>query len=105
MNQAQLIASQDTVGEFTLTGALNFSTVETLLPQSSSLWANANKVDNSIVLDLGQITHANSAGIALLLEWHQQAQKQGQKLLIKNPHQALLDIARICNCLNLLEFI
>ena len=51
--------------QFAVSGSLNFATVSQLLIQSKSLFANAAAID----IDLSAVQHADSAGLALLLEW------------------------------------
>jgi phospholipid transport system transporter-binding protein len=98
MNQAELI--NQGAGVFTLTGSLKFSTVDTLLLQGKALADGGH----SIVLDLANVSHATSVGLALLLEWQEQAQQRGQQLQIQNAPSALLDIASISNCAAILNF-
>jgi phospholipid transport system transporter-binding protein len=92
MNIAKITAQGD--GVFTVAGDMNFTTINSLLAQSDTIFATTVP----ITLDLSAVQHANSAGLALLLEWQHQAQNKKQSLRICNPPKALIDIARISNC-------
>jgi phospholipid transport system transporter-binding protein len=85
-------------GRIAVTGALDFSTVEGLLRQIMDLLDDPQPW----VVDLGGITHADSAGLALLLEWTDQARRRGRELLLTDLPASLTDIARMSNCLELL---
>ncbi len=48
------------------------------------------KKNNPICIDLKKVTTADSAGLALLLEWIKQSKKHNTKLVFKHiPHQLL----------------
>jgi phospholipid transport system transporter-binding protein len=63
-------------GKYSVSGELSFATVTGLLAQSRSLFAG----DSSVELDLSGVTHADSAGLSLLIEWLRQARLQGRQL-------------------------
>jgi len=96
MSNAELVARGE--GAFTISGVLDFSTVEGLLSRSLALFDGAGPV----LLDLSGVTRANSGGLALLLEWTDQARRRGRELHITHLPTALVDIARISNCMPLL---
>ena len=52
-------------GRFTLSGAMNFSTAGKILMDSEELFEQHTLLE----VDLSGITHTDSAGLALLLEW------------------------------------
>ena len=52
-------------GRFTLSGAMNFSTAGKVLMDSEELFEQHTLIE----VDLSGITHTDSAGLALLLEW------------------------------------
>ncbi len=63
-------------GRYRVSGELSFATVTELLLQSRSLFAG----ESSIEMDLSGVTHADSAGLSLLIEWLRQAKLQGKQL-------------------------
>ncbi len=65
-----------TAGRYSVSGELSFATVTDLLRQSRSLFAG----ESSMELDLSGVTHADSAGLSLLIEWLRQARLQGRQL-------------------------
>jgi phospholipid transport system transporter-binding protein len=93
---AELMAQE--AGRLALTGALDFSTVDDLLPRGLAMLDGKGP----LVLDLAGVTRANSAGLVLLLEWLDQAQRRDCELHFAHLPTALADIARISNCTELL---
>lgn len=73
---------------FKLVGELNFDTVPSLLKKSDSLLAGT-----AITLDLSGVTRSNSAGIALLLTWKEQAQQADKQLSLINVPEKMQTIA------------
>lgn len=63
-------------GRYSLSGELSFATVTGLLQQSRSLFAG----ESNIEMDLSGVTHGDSAGLSLLIEWLRQAKLQGRQL-------------------------
>jgi len=96
VSAAELVARGE--GRFALSGILDFSTVDALLPRGLALLDGAGPA----LLDLAGVTRANSAGLALLLEWLDQARRRGRELHVTHLPTSLADIARICNCTELL---
>jgi phospholipid transport system transporter-binding protein len=96
VSNAELVAQE--AGQFTLSGALDFSTVDELLPRGLAMLEGTGP----LMLDLAGVTRANSAGLVLLLEWQDQAQRRGRELHIRHLPTSLADIARISNCTELL---
>jgi phospholipid transport system transporter-binding protein len=76
-----------------LTGVLDFATVGRLREQGLALF----EASPGILLDLAGVERANSAGLALLLEWLDLAQQRGQRLRLCNLPDSLQAIARISN--------
>ena len=99
MNIAEIKSQGD--GVFAVTGNIDFSTVNQLLAQSEVLFAT----NELITLDLTLVQRANSAGLALLLEWQDRARMQKRLLRIRNVPSVLIDIARISNCVTILNLI
>lgn len=67
---------QQAEGRYRVSGELSFATVTELLLQSRSLLAG----ESSVEVDLSGVTHADSAGLSLLIEWLRQAKLQGKQL-------------------------
>ncbi len=67
---------QQAEGRYRVSGELSFATVTELLLQSRSLFAG----ESSVEVDLSGVTHADSAGLSLLIEWLRQAKLQGKQL-------------------------
>ena len=54
-----------TAGRFTLSGAMTFDTVASILRQGEKLFDRHTRIE----VDLSGVTDTDSAGLALLLEW------------------------------------
>lgn len=78
-------------GRFRVTGDLAFDTVPGLWAQS--IEGPDDSADR--VIDLGQVTHVDSAGLALVIEWIRCARSQGRRLSLINVPDKLLALARI----------
>jgi phospholipid transport system transporter-binding protein len=91
--QARLEAAgrQDGAALFRVSGALDFDNVPALYRGSLAQFG----ADGDIVLDLAGVTRANSAGLALLIEWRRLAQQAGRSLAVQNVPAALRNLARI----------
>ncbi len=76
---------------YRVTGPLTFGTVPALQTMS---------VAN--VVDLSGVTHADSAGLALLIEWRREAQANGAQLAYVNVPAQLLALAHACYVAELL---
>ena len=84
---------RDDHGVIQVRGELTFDTVTMLLSQSKRLFDGQGE----ITIDLEQVTHANSAGLALLLEWLSQSRNSGQTIHFRHVPEALISIADLCN--------
>ena len=73
---------------FKLSGRLDFSSVASLL--SGNDWLPSDQVQ----IDLSDVQHSNSAGLALLLEWMKIAQQKGVQIKYHNVPEQILVIAR-----------
>jgi phospholipid transport system transporter-binding protein len=96
MTAAELVALGP--GRFGLRGELDFTSVCVLLPQGLEAFATAR----SLVLDLQKVTRANSAGVALLLEWVERARERGVELRFANVPEALEAMVRMSHVEDLL---
>ena len=76
---------------FLISGELSFSTVSGALSESSLLFNG----ESEMIVDLKDVTHVDSAGIALLIEWLGMANHQTKKLEYRNVPEQMLAIAKI----------
>ena len=76
---------------FLISGELSFSTVSGALSESSLLFNG----ESEMIADLIDVTHVDSAGIALLIEWLGMAIHQSKKLEYRNVPEQMLAIAKI----------
>ena len=74
-----------------VSGKLNFSTVMTLWNESLPLIANYA----ALHFDLSRVTTANSAGLALLLEWIKRAQHEKKSITFDHVPAQLRSIATV----------
>lgn len=74
-------------------GELDFDSVAELWNATESLFAAAPPSR----IDLSGISRANSAGVALLVEWFGQAQRQGQALVFVNVPEQMRAIIAIAD--------
>ena len=86
MNRASLRREHDLI---LVSGVLDFLTVGALLDQGLALFGT----DRELILDLAEVERANSAGLALLLEWLDVTQRRGQALRFRHLPESLLAIA------------
>ncbi len=80
-------------GTYCIRGELTFDTVTALLQQSKKLFTGQKE----ITINLTQVTHSNSAGLALLLEWLSQNKNSGQQIKFIAIPEALASIANLYN--------
>jgi phospholipid transport system transporter-binding protein len=78
-------------GRYMLEGELCFASAEQVLRRVSAVIGGAAET----TLDLGGVVRADSAGLALLLEWQRLADRSGTVLHYVNLPQQLLAIAHV----------
>ncbi len=72
-------------GQYEVRGQLTFATVPQFFTHTAALLASG---DGPVTVDLAGVTLADSAGIALLVEWQQQARAANRALQFANiPEQ------------------
>ena len=76
-------------GSFLVSGALTFETVPAVWHSSSALLSGGG----DITFDLQGISHTDSAGLALLIEWMRTARAQDKRIAFKNIPAQMLAIA------------
>ncbi len=81
-----------------LEGTLGFARVPQLLAQAQAA------VDADGVLDLGGVSHADSAGLALLLDLSRRCKTRGQTLRIRGAQPQLLQLAHFFGLDRILHF-
>lgn len=85
------ISEADDGERFTLEGELSFASVGVALKSTAGLFASSSET----VFDLAGIVRADSAGVALLLEWQRRAKEAGIKLSFVNLPPQVQAIARV----------
>ena len=83
---------QETDSRFRVSGDMTFATTRQLLEESKVLFKKNEKLN----LNLSGVQHADSAGLALLLEWIAEAEQAGGKISIGGIPDSLLAIAKLC---------
>lgn len=72
-------------GVFALSGRMTFQTVPQFLVHTDEWLQSGNK---TVTIDMQGVTLADSAGLALMLEWLQHARAAGRELVFTNlPEQ------------------
>ncbi len=87
-------------GHWLLEGDLSFSSVPAVLKSSKKDFADSREVQ----VDLRGVTRADSAGLALLVEWLRESERAGRVITFTNVPQQLLAIARLCGLDGILSF-
>lgn len=87
-------------GRWRLGGELDFGSAAVLRPRLDEALQHGDAVD----LDLSGVTRTNSAGLALLLQWQEDAGRRGVPLRIINPPGSLMELARLSNLEQILAF-
>lgn len=78
-------------GRFGVNGELGFSTVMTALEKSKAVFAGHSVIE----LDLAGVTRADSAGLALLLEWVNWARNTAHEIRYRNIPAEIIAMAQI----------
>ena len=79
-------------GSWKLAGELGFATVSGLLKNTPRSFFE----DGDIRLDLSGVTRADSAGLALLVEWLRESVNRGRSIAFLHMPEQMLSIARVC---------
>lgn len=85
-------------GKFVLRGDLAFETAQQILQTSEPLFSGYE----SIHVDLSGVNSADSAGLALMLEWKARARHKGVSIDFVNVPQSLTAIAKTTEVDNLI---
>jgi phospholipid transport system transporter-binding protein len=82
---------QDAEGRYSLRGGLTFATASEALNETGGLFARRT----GLVLDLGGVDRADSAGVALMIEWLRRAKASGVELRYARLPKSLQAIIRV----------
>jgi phospholipid transport system transporter-binding protein len=85
-------------GRFRVSGVLDAATVVDVLEQSRERF----QVEPQISVDLAGVTEADSAGLALLIEWLRIARQRGRQIHFANVPAQINALARISEVEDLL---
>lgn len=86
------IVRQDT-RSYGVQGRLTFDSASDLWRQSAELFAGETVLE----IDLAQVTHTDSGGLALLVEWLREASRQGARMTFSNIPAQMQALARAAN--------
>jgi len=79
-------------GRWLLEGELGFASVPAVLLHPGAEITGTLDIE----VDLKGVTRADSAGLALLVEWLRESERAGQRITFVNVPPQLLSIARVC---------
>ena len=86
------------IGQFAVQGELDFDTIEVLWREARIKFGK----QPFLRIDLGGVRRADSAGVALLVEWLREAKAQSQELCFVNVPAQMLAIIRVTGLEDLL---
>ena len=78
-------------GKFKLSGVLSFLSVANLIDETAILF----KESGDVQVDLSEVIKSDSAGVALLVEWMNEAHRQNQEIQFLDIPSQMLDIVRV----------
>jgi len=87
-------------GTIYIGGEMIFTSTPGLYRELESRFTEAGAIRN---IDLGGVGHADSSGLALLLEWQAMANRLEHQLHITNAPVNLLRLAKLCEADNLMD--
>lgn len=90
MSGVQLQCAHDTLA---LSGVIDHTSVVTLLQQGQQFIASAQP--GKLTVDWAQVTYANSAALAMVLQWTRQARAAGKSLSSQSAPDFLVQLARV----------
>lgn len=86
-------------GRFAVRSELTFKSATAILEQSKRLFAGFERIS----VDMSDVQEADSAGLALLLEWVSWARHFDREIVYENIPQQILAIAQISEVTDLLD--
>ena len=95
-------ASFESVSEgcYRLSGKVTFATVPAVWRESEAMFISPA---NELSVDLAEVAHADSAGLALLVEWLRSARQLKKTIHFKQVPEQLHSIARLSQLDNILS--
>lgn len=87
------VVKQNGSGIIHLCGILSFQTVPNLLLQTKDLFEDHGQGD--VQVDLSEVARSDSAGVALLVEWMNEARRQKREIEFLNVPSQMLGIVRV----------
>jgi phospholipid transport system transporter-binding protein len=90
---------RDGAFRFHVEGEMTFATAKQLLIQSEDYFAKPQDLE----INLSRVSGADSAGLALLLEWKARAALAGKHLVVEELPEAMRSIAHLCRIETLLN--
>lgn len=93
MSETRLERQAD--GQWRVDGELTFASVGALLRAGGGLFEGEGATP--VVVDLGAVRRADSAGVSLLIEWLRRARQAGRGVVYRNVPEQMRAIARISN--------
>ncbi len=78
-------------GRFSLSGILSFLTVPDLIAETETLF----KDSGDVLVDLSEVIKSDSAGVALLVEWMNEAHRQNQEIQFLDIPSQMLGLVRV----------
>ena len=79
-------------GNYRLSGRVTFATVPAVWHESEAMFISPAQ---SLSVDLAGVVHADSAGLALLIEWLRSAQRVEKTISFKHVPEQLHSIAKL----------
>jgi phospholipid transport system transporter-binding protein len=89
MNDSYSIVLNAETNIIKMAGELTFSTVGTALTETEELFTSITDLD----IDLADVSHSDSAGLALLVHWVRTAKTNNKKIVFHNIPSQILSIA------------
>ncbi|MCG6898565.1 MAG: STAS domain-containing protein [Gammaproteobacteria bacterium] len=99
MAEARLIDKG--AGNWLLQGELGFESVAGVMRLAGAMIPGQARVE----VDLRDVTRADSAGLALLVEWLRESEQTGNEIVFTNVPDQLLSIARVCGLDEILSLV
>ncbi len=90
MSTLSVSVQQGRSGRLEIHGELSFASVPALWRECRKQAASGGEID----IDLGQVSRSDSAGLALLIEWLREAQRNEGRLRFYNIPAQMLEMAR-----------